>query len=115
MLSYLLMSGQRPLAAQIGIRYRGTYIVQKTYHDAAFDPFSPGTNLLLSVIDDLITTRSARLINLGFGSDHYRLDATYASSQYTTLSLIRKNWHRRLSFGTYSAVPSDSRPCAMVS
>ena len=104
--SYILLAAGRPVAAQVGFQHRETYFLQKTQHDAAFESCSPGTTLMLKVIEDLTKIRPARLMNLGYGPDCHRSDSNYVSLSYITVHLIRKTLDHRLRYGIYSACRS---------
>lgn len=70
--SYLLWCGERPCAYVLGFQYRGYFHYSFIGHDPEFDRLSPGTVMLLRIIEDLIAHNSPTWMNFGEGDALYK-------------------------------------------
>jgi hypothetical protein len=89
-LFYLLLCGDRPCAALMGLKYDRIYYLHHIARDRALDRFSPGATALHLVIEDLIRDGRVDAIDLGFGEPSYRYSATHTLESRATVLLLRR-------------------------
>lgn len=94
--SYVLMDGERPIAAWSAIRWHDLLMLETTLHDPEYNAQSPGTCLLHMVAEQLIQDRAATLINLGYGCPIYKSQATNVALDYVGYWLIPRDWRSHL-------------------
>jgi hypothetical protein len=70
--AYVLRAGTTPLAYCIGHLTAGTFFYENPGFDPDYAEHSPGNELLLRVIGDLIETRAARCVDFGAGEAQYK-------------------------------------------
>ncbi len=70
--SYLLYSGQQPVAFVVGTQHNGHFDYAEIGYDRAFAKDSPGQVLLLKVLDDLIAHNTPRCVDFGGGDAEYK-------------------------------------------
>jgi hypothetical protein len=90
LLGFVLCSGGTPVACMLGLSYGSTYLVDSIRHHASFNRFSPGAVLLHLVVEALIATGAARLMNFQSGCPAYRYSATQSEEEYAGVFLLRK-------------------------
>jgi CelD/BcsL family acetyltransferase involved in cellulose biosynthesis len=72
MRSYILEHDGQPVAFELCIQWNGTFVGVETGYDLALARFSPGTVLILRMLEDLIAQDTPRLIDLGGGDYGYK-------------------------------------------
>ncbi|MBI3843449.1 MAG: GNAT family N-acetyltransferase [Planctomycetes bacterium] len=104
--SYVLECAGEPIAYQLGVVYGETYFLEATGHLTDYESFSPGTVLLLRVIQDLCEARLSR-IDYGFGDAEYKRIYGTESSAERTLRVygrrVRPSVARIMDVGTLAA------------
>lgn len=83
--SYILWSGDEPIAFASGWQANGTYVGEQAGYDLAFSRCGPGRLLLSALIDDLYDDRTPRLLDFGPGDMPYK--AEFANSHTTTATI----------------------------
>jgi hypothetical protein len=101
---YILRDGERPIAGILGHLYGRTFMLGRTLYDPEYAAFSPGTALLHLVIEDLINSRAAGLINLGYGEPRFNCPTANVVRDYASYWLIPKSAKRRLFLAGYQAL-----------
>jgi CelD/BcsL family acetyltransferase involved in cellulose biosynthesis len=96
LLDYVLICGDTPCAAAFGEIYKGTYAIDRFARNRAFDRFSPGTDILHLLIEDLIRGGRVKLVELGIGAPRYRHSSTNLTRQCASVYLLRKTMNHRL-------------------
>ena len=69
---YLMHSDGVPAAFAIGTQWQGTYQLEEIGFDPRFADLSPGTVLMLEMLDDLHSRRRAACLDFGFGDGAYK-------------------------------------------
>jgi hypothetical protein len=88
---YVLSAGTRPVAYAIGSLSRRRYSYDLPGYDPALSSASPGILLLLRMIDDLIESRAADLLDFGGGhADYKQLLATRSFPEISALLVRRR-------------------------
>jgi len=70
--SYLVEHEGTPVAFAIGVQWKGCYRYEETGYDMAHAKYSPGTIMLLRMIEDMIARDTPRLMDFGFGHAEYK-------------------------------------------
>lgn len=96
LLSYVLMSRNRPCAFAFGHRYRNTLFVHKFWHDRSFDFFSPGTLLHYLMMRDIITNKLARRVDYGFGMPQHGAERINLVEGRANVLLFKKRSRSKL-------------------
>lgn len=94
--SYVLHSGGRPCAVELGYQFQNTFHGVQTYYHQDVARLSPGTVLLYSYLQDLFVHRPAQLLSFGFGDSDYKQMFGNASSLDASVLLLRKTLRNRL-------------------
>ena len=102
LLSYVLSCGDSPCAAAFGMIHERCYYLESLIRDPSFDRFSPGTSLVHLVAEDLISSQSADLIDLGFGEPAYKHSSTNVTQGRSTVFLLRKTLPNRMRFCSHA-------------
>lgn len=94
--SYVLRSGGRALAFVLGYQGRGVFHYADIGHDAELSKFSPGTVLLVRLIEDLIVHDRPQTLNFGIGVSEYKRQFATEVREETSLLILRDTWRNRL-------------------
>ena len=70
--SYVLFAGERPCAYVYGYQVRAVYHYDQPGYDQALKQYSPGSLLLLALVEDLIASSSATSLSFGYGDSPYK-------------------------------------------
>ena len=70
--SYVLFTGEQPVASIIGFQYHGTFHAQACAYDQAWQSSSPGNVLLYYALKDLFEVDSPERLDFGFGYSEYK-------------------------------------------
>lgn len=70
--SYVLFHHDQPLAFVLGYQWNGRYAYEEIAYDAAWAKQSPGSVLLVGLIDDLIGRDTPREVDFGLGDAEYK-------------------------------------------
>jgi hypothetical protein len=70
--SYVLDHGGKPVAFYLAIQWGGCFVPEEVGYDLAFAKASPGTTLLLRVMEDVLTRDTPRLVDFGAGDAEYK-------------------------------------------
>jgi hypothetical protein len=70
--SYVLEQNGRPLAFEVGVQWRGCFVLEEAGYDSSYSSHSPGTVLLFRILQDLIARDTPRLVDFGFGDGEYK-------------------------------------------
>jgi len=88
---YMLTSKDgQPIAFLLGYQWNGCYVYDKPGFDPAFTNESPGTVLLVKLIDDLIDHRPPRTLDFGPGLHEYKETFGNRQTLNGSLLLVRK-------------------------
>jgi hypothetical protein len=85
---YLLLSGDRPIAYEVGFLSQRTLFGELTGYDAAAAAYGPGVMLLVRVIRDLIERREADQFDFGTGSADYKRMLGTAAYEEASVMLV---------------------------
>src|SRR5439155_10462813 len=89
--AYVLEQNERPLAFEVGVQWKGCFVLEETAYDSAYAPQSPGTVLLFRILQDLVARDTPRLVDFGFGDGEYnRLFANQQTVSGSVLLLPRR-------------------------
>ncbi|MCY2989947.1 MAG: GNAT family N-acetyltransferase [Planctomycetota bacterium] len=90
---YLLRSQDTPVAFAIGTQWNGRFRLEEIGYDAAYAKFSPGTVLLLRMLEDMLACDAPEWLDFGFGDgDYKRLFGNHQTSSGTLLLVSRRLW-----------------------
>lgn len=92
---YLLQVKDQPAAFAIGTQWNGRFILEEIGYDTAFAEFSPGTVLMLHMLEDMLQTDSPRVLDFGFGDGAYKQLFGNWQSQSGDLLLLSKRQRLR--------------------
>jgi hypothetical protein len=81
--------GERPIAVQLWIVWRGRATVLKLAHDQEFDRLSPGSVLLARMIRYVMEKDAAEVVDFGHGDDAYKRQ--WATERRQRIGLIAAN------------------------
>lgn len=109
-LGYSLGHGNTVVAWMLGYYYGGTYLVVSIGYHPAYARYSPGAVLLHRVVEDLIATRSASVINFGDGRPAYRYHAVQELVHYAGVMLLHDRPAARALMAVDSAVQTAKKP-----
>ncbi len=70
--SYILYIGDRPVAFEQAVQYGDTLYCENAGYDPSYRKVDPGTNLFLSLLDDLCAEKKISRIDFGFGDADYK-------------------------------------------
>ena len=87
--SYLLFAGGRPCAFVVGYQYEDVFHYAEIGYDRDFGRFSPGTVLLVLLLEDLWAHRPPRLVNFGIGEAGYKREVGNREARDASLFLLR--------------------------
>ena len=79
-------------------------MLAKTLHNDSDSAYSPGSCLLHMVVEQLIRSRSPRLINFGYGSPSYDYRATNVVLDYVSYWPIPRTWKSRVFHAGYTSL-----------
>jgi hypothetical protein len=111
--SYLLTCGGTPCCFMIGYQFGGRFHYAEVGYDPAWRTFSPGTVLLLLVLEDLFGRATPRAIDFGDTGDykfHFATD-TYMEAD---VLLFRRGGYAAIAARTHGACQRASRAGGMV-
>jgi CelD/BcsL family acetyltransferase involved in cellulose biosynthesis len=106
---YVLWHGAIPVACMFGYRFGRKYLLESIRYDAGYAPLSPGAVLLQLVVEDLIATKSATLIDFADGNPAYRYHSTQKLVHYASVMLLRKDFINRVVFAADGALCAVKR------
>jgi hypothetical protein len=84
--SYLLKCGHRACAFLVGYQFNGVFQYVEVGYDREFSKYSPGTVLLLMLIQDLCDYDPPTLLNFGMGDADYK--RRFGSMQREDVSIV---------------------------
>lgn len=88
---YLLRSKGEPIAFAVGTQWNGRYSLEEIGYDTRFAEFSPGTVLLLNMLDDMFERNRPEMLDFGFGDGAYKqLFGTDSTTSGTRLIVSRR-------------------------
>ena len=89
----LLYLDHRPIAAQLWIVRHGSAILYKLAHDRAYDALSPGTVLMMRMLERLLDEERVAELDLGAGDDPYkRLWTTRRRARVGLIGFAPRTW-----------------------
>ena len=92
---YLLHSKGRPVAFSIGTQWNGRYLLEETGYNTSYAKFSPGTVLLLRMLEDMFEHDTPQWLDFGGGDgDYKRLFGNHSTQSGTLLMISRRVWPR---------------------
>lgn len=90
---YLLRSQDEPVAFAIGTQWNGRFMLEEIGYDTRYASSSPGTVLLLNMLEDMFQRDTPELVDFGFGDGAYKQLFGNESSQSGTLLVVsRRVW-----------------------
>jgi CelD/BcsL family acetyltransferase involved in cellulose biosynthesis len=88
---YLLRAKDQPAAFAIGTQWNGRFILEEIGYDTTFADFSPGTVLMLHMLEDMLQNDSPQVLDFGFGDGAYKqLFGNWQSQSGDLLLLSRR-------------------------
>ncbi|HND52413.1 MAG TPA: GNAT family N-acetyltransferase, partial [Pirellulaceae bacterium] len=88
---YLLKSKGEPVAFAVGTQWNGRFSLEEIGYDTRFAEFSPGTVLLLNMLDDMFERNRPEVLDFGFGDGAYKqLFGTDSTTSGTRLIVSRR-------------------------
>ena len=110
--SYLLWCDSRPCAYVLGFQGGGYYHYSFAGYDQSMAKFSPGTVMLLFIIEDLIQHNHPGKLNFGEGEDEYKRRFSSEATGVANVTILRRSMKGRLraaAFGAYSSLRDRRR------
>lgn len=89
--SYLLKCGDRACAFVVGHQFKGVFHHVEIGYDREFSKYSPGTVLLLMLIQDLCDYAPPTLLNFGMGDADYKRRFGSMQREDTSILVFRKS------------------------
>lgn len=90
---YLLFAGEQPCAFLRGDLDHGVYHYETPGFDPQFSRASPGTVLLLKVLEDLIANSDCKVFDFGVGGDEIGYKAVFGTRSYACIQLdVVRKW-----------------------
>lgn len=83
---HILLAGDTPCAFARGTIRNGVYHYQTPGYDPTYSKYSPGTVLLMKVIQDLIENTDCRVLDFGQGGDMTGYKKVYGNRSFEALS-----------------------------
>ena len=105
--SYLLWSGSKPCAYELGFRGGGYYYGSLTGYDSSMAKYSPGTVILLLTIEDLMQHDPPERLNFGEGEDEYKREFATSAAGVANVTMLRRSGMgslRATVFGAYRSL-----------
>lgn len=117
--SYVLHCGGVPCAFGKGLLFQSAFQYLQTGYDERLARLSPGTAMLLMMLEDLIEHGRAERFNFSYGSWWYKEWFSRCEIQEACLLLLRRDWGNRLRTGGHAMLRSSvsvarrmlRRPC----
>jgi CelD/BcsL family acetyltransferase involved in cellulose biosynthesis len=109
---HVLLAGEQPCAFSRGFIKGDMYYYDTPGFDPGFSKASPGTVLLLRVIEDLIVNTECRVLDFGIGGGNSGYKKILGNRCYEAVSLeVGRRWdpYARLLFGIQGAVNFTKR------
>ena len=106
---YILFAGEQACAFGRGTIKDGVYNYERVGFDPRYEKASPGTVLLLRVIEDLIVNTDCRILDFGSGGDYKKI---FGNRSYEVVSLeVGRRWsfYPMLLFGIQDALNLSKR------
>lgn len=100
---YLLRQGPTPVAFAVGVQWNGRYVLEEIGFDAAYANASPGTILLLELLDDLFACQTPDELDFGFGDGAYKQMFGNRRSESGSLLLVNRRLRPTLAVGLHRA------------
>ena len=105
--AYLLWCGEACCASFLGFQYGDVFSGIEIAHDPAYDKYSPGTVLLLLLIEDLARHAPPQRISLGHGDQEFKARFGTDHDEEASLVLLRDTLTNRLKYGCHRAFRSS--------
>lgn len=86
--SYLLLKDDRPVAFTVGHQWAGRFVLEEIGFDRAFARSSPGTVLLLRVLEDLLAEDRPEIFDFGFGDALYKRQLANRTTRSATVLVL---------------------------
>src|SRR5262245_9417136 len=97
--SYLLVSGEEPVAFVIGSQAGGVFYYEHACYDPSAAAYHPGTVLLYLLIEDLLGDDPARTLDFGYGDNEYKRLFSNDTYDEANVLLVRKSAYTALALG----------------
>ena len=101
--SYLLSAGGTPCAYVNGYQLQGVFHYADVGYDERFAAHSPGSVLLLLLIEDLIAHRSPRVMNFGIGDSQYKRQFATDRLREASVLLLKRTLANRVRYAAHRA------------
>lgn len=101
--SYVLLSGDAPLAFVIGYQAYGTYIYDVPAYDPAWAAHNPGSALLYRMLEDLTSEDRPEVVDFGYGDNEYKRLFSTDAYEETNVYLVQKSAYTGLARATHEA------------
>jgi hypothetical protein len=88
---YVLLGNDRPIAYDFGYLMNGCYQAEQTAYDSEFAYASPGTLVLTQIVEDLIRSGTADLLDFGAGDASYKQEFGNRRYEEGALLVCRRN------------------------
>lgn len=98
--SYVLLSGDEPIALVSGTQANGVYTYEHAAYDRSWAPHHPGTVLLHRIIEDLFARDPPLLFDFGYGDNEYKRVFSNDAYDEVSLSLVRKSPYTAVALAT---------------
>lgn len=92
---YSLVARNQLLAFAIGYQYANVYHYADIGFDTRLDRFSPGTVLLVQLLEDLFSRQEVKRFNFGVGQAEYKRRFATGSEQDQSLLITANTWSNR--------------------
>jgi hypothetical protein len=107
--SYLLWCAEKPVAYVLGYQGGGYYHYNSVGYDPQMAKFSPGTVMLLLVIEDLMKHDHPGKLHFGEGEEEYKRRFGTAETGVANVTVLRKTVSNRFRMGMFKAHRSARR------
>jgi len=96
---YLLRSQGEPVAFAVGTQWNGHFVLEEIGYDTRYAGHSPGTVLLLDMLDDMFQHDTPELLDFGFGDGAYKQLFGNESTHSGTLLVVSRRLVPTLAMG----------------
>lgn len=104
--SYVLFTGDRPVAFVLGYQYADVFYHVKTGYDRSLSRLAPGIGLLYRMLEDLGTGHSRARVNFMFGDAEYKEEFGNAHVHSDELIMLQRTARNRVACSAHSAFRS---------
>jgi CelD/BcsL family acetyltransferase involved in cellulose biosynthesis len=106
--SYVLSSGEEPIAFVLGVQADGVYDYEHPAYDPAYAAHHPGTVLLYRLLEDLFAHDRPELFDFGYGENEYKRIFSNLTEDAANVMLVHKGASLAVPYGLHRACRATS-------